>query len=107
RHAAESSYFIKDVIKVDVLPLHEVLDQHVQTTQSIDFMSVDVEGFDLQVLKSNDWNRYRPTYVLAEALGSSLHEVEQSEIVKFMLDKGYVLYAKCFGTIFFREMSTR
>ena len=87
RHAAESSYLIKDVIKVDVVPLHEVLDQYLPAGQSIDFMSVDVEGLDFQVLKSNDWNKYRPTYVLAEILTSSLHEIEQSEIGQFMLNK--------------------
>jgi FkbM family methyltransferase len=103
RHVAKSSYLIKDVIKVDVFPLHEVLDQYLPTGQSIDFMSVDVEGLDLRVLKSNDWNRYRPTFVLAEVLGSSLHEVDQSEIGRFMRDNGYVLYAKCMNTVFFKE----
>jgi len=106
RHAAESSYLIKDVIKVDVVPLHEVLDQYLPAGQSIDFMSVDVEGLDFQVLKSNDWNKYRPTYVLAEILTSSLHEIEQSEIGQFMLNKGYVLYAKCVNSVFFKESSS-
>ncbi|MCW5198181.1 FkbM family methyltransferase [Desulfobulbus sp. F3] len=32
----------------------------------IDFLSVDAEGVDLKVLKSNDWNKYRPYIVLAE-----------------------------------------
>jgi len=106
RHVAESPFLIKDVIKVDVLPLREVLEQYLPVGQSIDFMSVDVEGLDFQVLRSNDWNRYRPTYVLAEVLGSSLHEIEQSEIGQFMRDKGYVLYAKCMNTVFFRESSS-
>jgi len=105
RHTAESSYLIKDVIKVDVFHLHEVLDHYLPAGQSIDFMSVDVEGLDFQVLRSNDWNRYRPTYVLAEVLGSSLHEIEQSEIGQFMRDKGYVIYAKCLNTVFFKESS--
>jgi hypothetical protein len=49
RHTADSPYLIKDFIKVDVLPLHEVLDQYLPTGQSIDFMSVDVEGLDFQI----------------------------------------------------------
>ena len=107
RHVSESAYQIKDIIKVDVVPLHEVLDQYMPSGQSIDFMSVDVEGLDLQVLKSNDWKRYRPTYVLAEALGSSFDEVEKSEVGQFMLEKGYSLYAKCVNTVFFREKANR
>ena len=107
RHAADSAYLISDVIKIDVMPLREVLHQYLPCGQSIDFMSVDVEGLDFQVLKSNDWNRYRPTYVLAETLESSLHEIERSEIGKFMLDEGYVLYAKCLNTVFFKELTTQ
>ena len=32
----------------------------------IDFMSVDCEGFDIQVLESNCWNTFRPTIVCVE-----------------------------------------
>ena len=34
--------------------------------QGIDFMSVDTEGYDQQVLNSNDWNRFRPTLICIE-----------------------------------------
>jgi FkbM family methyltransferase len=107
RKLADTAYQVKKVIKVNVSPLHEVLDRYLQIGQKIDFMSIDVEGLDLQVLKSNDWKKYRPTYVLAELLGSSLHQIDHSEIGRFMLDKGYVLYAKCLNTVFFKESSSR
>lgn len=105
RHTAESTYLIKKVIKVDVLPLDEILEQYLPVGQNIDFLSVDVEGLDFEVLKSNDWDSYRPTFVLAEVLGSSLHEIQQSEIGQFMQEKDYVLYAKCMNTVFFKELS--
>jgi len=103
RNEADSAFRIESVIKVDVLPLRQVLDNHLPAGQVIDFMSIDVEGLDFQVLKSNDWNKYRPTYVLAEILCSSLHEIEQSEIGQFMRDQNYVLYAKCMNTVFFKD----
>jgi FkbM family methyltransferase len=103
RNEADSAYRIESVIKVDVYPLRQVLDNYLPAGQVIDFMSIDVEGLDFQVLKSNDWNKYRPTYVLAEILGSSLHEIDQSDIGQFMRDTGYVLYAKCMNTVFFKE----
>ena len=103
RHEADTAYQVREVIKVDVQPLSQVLDCHLNTNQEIDFMSVDVEGLDFDVLKSNDWSRYRPKFVLAEILGSSLHEIEQSEIGQFMRDQNYVLYAKCMNTVFFKD----
>jgi len=103
RHEADTVYRLQDVLKVQVQPLSQVLDCHLNTNQEIDFMSVDVEGLDFDVLKSNDWSRYRPKFVLAEILGSSLHEIEQSEIGQFMRDQNYVLYAKCMNTVFFKD----
>ena len=103
RNEADSAYRIESFVKVDVSPLRQVLDNYLPAGQAIDFMSIDVEGLDFQVLKSNDWNKYRPTYVLAEILGSSLHDIDQSDIGQFMRDAGYVLYAKCMNTVFFKE----
>jgi FkbM family methyltransferase len=103
RNKAGSAYRIESVIKVDVRPLQQVLDNYLPEGQAIDFMSIDVEGLDFQVLKSNDWKKYRPTYVLVEILGSSLHKIDQSDIGQFMREAGYVLYAKCRNTVFFKE----
>jgi hypothetical protein len=102
RHDSNSAYQIKEVIKVNVLPLSEVLDHYLPKGQKIDFMSVDVEGLDFEVLKSNDWTRHRPKFVLAEILGSSLHEIEQTNIGRLMTAAGYAVYAKSMNTVFFR-----
>ena len=52
--------------KVAVLPLREILDQHLPEGQKIDFMSIDAEGLDLQILQSNHWEKYAPDYLLVE-----------------------------------------
>jgi hypothetical protein len=102
RHDPNSTYQIKEVIKVNVLPLSVALERYLPKGQKIDFMSVDVEGLDFEVLKSNDWTRHRPVFVLAEIMGSSLHEIEQTNIGRLMTDAGYAVYAKCVNTVFFR-----
>lgn len=88
-------------IKLDCYPLFEILDQHLNQEQEIDFMSVDVEGLDLEVLKSNNWEKYRPKMVLAEILKSSLHQIEDTEIHLFLKKQGYNIYAKSINTVFF------
>ncbi len=99
-----NSYFIKDILKVPVKPLAEVLD-HYATNQKIDFMTVDVEGLDLEVLQSNNWDKYRPQFVLAEILDSSLDHLAEDPLVRFMVDNGYSIYAKLFHTTFFKRIS--
>jgi hypothetical protein len=80
-----------------------VLDSNLPAGQNIDFMSVDVEGLDFEVLKSNDWTKYRPKFVLAEVFSVSMHEIEQSSIGRLMTEVGYVIYAKCVNTVFFKS----
>jgi FkbM family methyltransferase len=103
RNNENSSYQINKIIKVEVLPLSVILDHQLPEEQIIDFISIDVEGLDYEVLKSNDWSKYRPRYVLVEVLGSSLHEIEQSQVGKFMKNVGYFLYAKCVHTVIFKK----
>jgi len=67
-------------------------------------MSVDVEGLDLDVLQSNNWTKYRPSYVLAEILRSSLHDLDQDPVVKFMRENGYEVFAKQVNTVIFKNM---
>jgi FkbM family methyltransferase len=54
-----------DEIEIEVMRLMDIFDIYIQDNQ-VDFMSVDAEGLDLEILQSNDWNRYRPTLVLVE-----------------------------------------
>ena len=82
---------VKREIPVTVLPLAEVLARHLPPGQVIDFMSVDVEGHDLQALESNDWARFRPRFVVVEDKEVS---AERSEIVRFMRGQGYEVCAQ-------------
>lgn len=100
RHENNNSYILEKLIKVDVKPLSEVLKTNF-SGDIIDFLTVDVEGLDLEVLKSNDWNRYRPRIVLAEILNITLSDLEKDDLVEFMTCKGYKIVAKTARTIFF------
>jgi len=83
------------------LPLREILATYLPIGTVIDFLSVDVEGMDLEVLESNDWERYRPRVVLAEIRGSSLSSITSDPVHVFMRNQGYDLFAKSMQTVFF------
>ena len=88
--------------EIPVRRLSAVLEAHVPTEQTIDFLSIDVEGFDLSVLRSNDWKRFRPHCVLVESLDKTLEEIVTGDVCVFMKERGYVVFAKTFNTLFFR-----
>ena len=49
---------------VPAMTLSDVLDKH--DIRGIDFLSLDVEGYESQVLRGIDFPRHRPTYILIE-----------------------------------------
>lgn len=51
---------------VEVLTLREICETYVQG--EIDFLKIDVEGWEKQVILGGDWARYRPRIVLVEAV---------------------------------------
>jgi FkbM family methyltransferase len=96
-------YRVEKTMVIDVERLDAILSRHLPRGLRIDFMSIDVEGFDLPVLKSNDWTRFRPRCVLAEALGLSLDQALDCEVYRFMQQQDYELFAKSFNTLIFRD----
>jgi FkbM family methyltransferase len=98
------AYKIIGSIDVPVMPLRELLDQHQDEFSVIDLMSVDVEGYDLEVLRSNDWSRFRPRLIVVESLHSnSISEVMQSEIYQYLLDRSYAIVGKSFYSCIYQD----
>ena len=96
------NYRIISERKLKTYTLSEILDKYLPNGQKIDFITVDVEGLDLQVLKSNDWHNYRPHLVLVEDLNRlSISQMHKSEIASFMKKQDYQLYSKAIHTLFF------
>lgn len=77
---------VKREIPVPVMPLNEALEHHMPQGQPIDFMNVDIEGHDLEALQSNNWERFRPKFVVVEDKDV---DPENSDIVRFMRSCGY------------------
>lgn len=98
---AETHYKLKSTCEVNVELLDQILSNYLPAGIQIDFLSIDVEGLDFAVLKSNDWERYRPKCVLVEALNATLEDVMRGEIFDFMKSRQYVLFAKTYNTLIF------
>jgi len=53
--------------EVSLLPLHMVFETYAKD-KIIDIMSIDTEGYDMEVLKTNDWERFRPRFIVIETV---------------------------------------
>ena len=99
----KGSYFVKFTKDIETSTLEEILDNNLPKDQSIDFLSIDVEGLDFNVLKSTNLEKYHPKVILVEILNSSLADIQVSKIYKFLTDAGYEFYAKAVNTVIFKH----
>lgn len=99
------NYRIIATRKIITRRLTDILDEFLPVGQKVNFLSVDVEGLDLEVLQSNDWDKYRPQLVLAESLLSkSIEDLSSSDMCRYMTSKGYYLHSKLFYTSIFSKI---
>ena len=94
-------YALIDIIEVAVERLDVLLARHLPAGQQIDFLSVDVEGKDEEVLRSNDWELYRPRFILAETLRTDMLRLNECPVVQFLQSVGYTIVSKAYNTSFF------
>ncbi|MET3879059.1 FkbM family methyltransferase [Chitinophaga sp. OAE865] len=101
-----SRYRVIDEKKIDTWPLAEILDTYLAKDVKIDVLTIDAEGFDMEVLRSNNWDKYRPAYVLAESPPFDVLQAGPCELCRFMQTVGYRMFAKTYYTYFFKNMNT-
>jgi len=82
----KQGFVLLETKKIPVLPLAGVLKKYAKR-EIIDFMSIDVEGFEMEVLKSNDWKIYRPNIICIELETPNEKNTEQSTAIRRYLEK--------------------
>lgn len=101
--ASQSHYEMVATKKVKVERLETILLDNLPESTRIDFMSIDAEGHDFNVVCSNNWDMFRPKCLIVEALASSIEDVPRSEMHKYIVGHGYELFAKTFNSIFYLD----
>jgi len=79
-----SAYGIRSAIMVPARTLKSVLNQH--QIKKIDFLSLDVEVFELEVLKGVDFNEVDITFILIEV---NIRDYSLEEMDKYLAQFGY------------------
>jgi FkbM family methyltransferase len=100
-------YKIVKIIEVQTEPLSNILNKFLPKGKQIDFLTIDVEGLDLQVLQSNDWEKYSPMYVLVEDIDFNLSVLDSSPIYNYLSQKGYEIVSVLKRTIIYKKQHTQ
>jgi FkbM family methyltransferase len=95
---------VEAVIQVPLVPVNEVIASHFQG-RGPNLLSLDIEGLDLEVLKSLDFARFAPDVICVETLSYDDQQrgYKRADIIDFARAQDYDVYADTWvNTIFCR-----
>jgi FkbM family methyltransferase len=94
---------IEEII-VPTQTLNQVFLEYCKKKLVIDLLKIDVEGKELDVLKSNNWRKFIPKVIICELINVDIDNLNKNQVYKFLKSKNYLLYCKLLQNgIFFHK----
>ena len=104
----DSPYSSTGSKEIEIARMEIILNEYcVERLQEPNFVDIDVEGLELDVLEGNDWNRFKFNYILIEQKIQSIDAIKDSTLFKFLSKKGYVLLAHNGLTSFYKHITKK
>ncbi len=92
---ASGKFSLIQSIDVSIKTLNSILEKYLTENEKIDFLDIDAEGMDEEIVFSFDWNKYMPTFVMIEVNSfETIKESIEDKKVKFLEGLGYLLFVK-------------
>ncbi len=93
-----------EIKKTKSLTLDKIISETKYAQTEIDLLSIDVEGHELPVLRSLDFEIYKPKVIVVELHVAQIEDILKSELYQFMIARNYSLYSWLeLSLIFIRE----
>jgi FkbM family methyltransferase len=80
-------------VKVPVRRINDILDEHLSAGRKIDYLNVDCEGMDHEIIASFDFDKHRPRIISVELGHIDVLDIATSPTVPFLYSKGYRLHS--------------
>jgi FkbM family methyltransferase len=96
KERAEDMRESKEVIGEEVVPalnLNGVFERHVPEGVRVNYLTVDIEGYDTEAILAFDLDKYRPDVVCIEIHRPDMLALGEHAAVKHLSGHGYQLYA--------------
>ena len=101
KYTASGSYSVHHKMKIEIQLINHIIASNFSSCPNL--VSIDIEGWDLAVLRSLDFHKYRPEVFCIETLSFTEDNSERklTEIIDFMHQNDYITYADTYiNTIF-------
>jgi hypothetical protein len=93
---------LKKIHSLSSKSLTTILESNLLNSQEIDFMSIDVEGQEFQILENFDFEKYQPHWIILEIWEYSMENKFNGEVDFLLKSKNYKPVAKTINTIFYQ-----
>lgn len=97
---------LKEKVTLQTCLINDILENNLPKDRKIDFINMDIEGLELKILKSFNFEKYAPDYFLIEELdyiNNDFVESFNSEIFKLLSSKDYQVIGKRNRTVFYKK----
>lgn len=102
RNQSKPQNKLKKIHHLKTQSLNSILEAYLPKGQTIDFMSIDVEGQELRILETLEFEKFTPKWILAEVWGYSIGRNMNGVVDSILKSKGYVPQAKTLNTVFYQ-----
>ena len=90
-------------VPMTTVTLTDLLDAHLPSASGVDFLNIDCEGEDLEVLRGLDWSRWSPQVIAIEAYTDEA----RAAVTDLLIGRGYTPVAQNLLTLIFVRSSVR
>ncbi len=85
---------VTQIVNVETITVNTIMEKYFGEAPVI--LNIDLEGIEMEVLNSIDFEKFRPLVIVIEMIPYETHLVigrKNTDIIKFMEEKGYIEYA--------------
>lgn len=101
----QNGIFFQSTIKVRKTAIRDFFQKEIKNkSNKINFLSIDVEGTDLEIIKSINWKNFKPKIISVEILSTNIKDIYESEIYKILNLNGYSISSKLFNSVIFTKI---
>lgn len=100
----DKGWVLKETLEIKPRPLSDILKNHLKLNKFVTLLTIDVEGLEMEVLSSNDWDVCRPKVIIIEALSIPLLALESFPPVSYLMAKGYVPTSRLVNSVILQRM---
>ncbi len=101
----DSGWALERTVEITPRSLSSILEEHLPTGKHINLLSIDVEGKELEVLRSNDWHLHCPNLIVLEVLATPFASLHSHPTISFLADKGYEPISRLTNSVILQRRS--